>query len=129
MKLRVIRFAAIGQDNGSYMEGDLFEFVIEIDGTGRAQLFTVPAFALGQVEALIRINGIFQRDGLSILHIDGFAVAQRAVIIIYHLFGAFVRTKPAGNTFLGIHITGILLYRYLEVALFTGYVLDFRQCQ
>ena len=129
MGLWVICFAAAGQDNGAHMECHVFGLISKSNGAGGAKFFTGPAFAFGQVYALSGINDVFQRNGLSILDINGLAVAQGAVIFIFNFFGALLRTQPAGDTFIHIHITGILRQRYLKVAFFTGNIFHFRQRQ
>jgi hypothetical protein len=63
------------------------------------------------------------------LHIDGFALAQVAVVCIRHFFRAFFSAQTAGNALVHIHVSRMLYYGNLKITGFPGNVIDFRQCK
>jgi hypothetical protein len=126
MGLRVIGLAPAGHYDGAHIKHHVLCLVLIIDGPGGTEFFTGPAFPLGEKKALGVINGIFQWNRLGILHINGLALGEPPVVFIEHFFGALVRTQPAGDAFVQIHITGMLPQGNFEIALFPGDVLNFR---
>jgi hypothetical protein len=94
------------------------------------KLFAGFAFAFclfPKIDALFRINNVFQRNRLGILHIDGFAPAQVAVVGIRHFFRAFFSAQTAGNALVHIHVTGMLRHTDLKIPLLPGNAVHFRQ--
>jgi hypothetical protein len=104
-------------------------FVFIVDGVGGADFFTVAAFSLGQLDAVFGVNGIFQRNGLGVFDIDGLSFPHGRIVFIVHLFGTFFRAGPAGDTFVRVHITGMLQNADLKIARFPLKGGDFRKCE
>ena len=70
------------------------------------------------------INGVFKRDRLGILHKDGFALAETAVVRIGDFFGAFLGAGAAGDAFFHVDKARVLHQVDLKIAFITGYTLD-----
>ena len=96
---------------------------------GRAKFFTAFAFAADKIDALSRIDAIFKRNGLRILHINRLAFAQTAVISVGNFLGAFLRTGAAGNTFFHIDIAWALGQFDLKIARFAAKILHVAERQ
>jgi hypothetical protein len=110
------RLAAGRQHNPAHIEGFFFSLIIKVDGIGRAELFTGFTFAADEIDALIGVDGVFQRYGLSILYVNRLAFGQSTVVCIGNFFGAFFRAQAAGDAFIRIHIARILDQLDLEIA-------------
>ena len=67
-----------------------------------------------------RVNGILQRNGLGILHMDRFSLGKPCIIFIIDFGGAFLSTETAGNTFRRVHIAWRLNHFHFEIPLFPG---------
>ena len=109
------------------IQGDRLFRVIEIDGTGRTEFFTGPAFSLLQINTVVRIDGVFQGYGLGVWHIDGLAFDQLFVVNVIYFFGTFFCTYAAGDAFVHVHIAGMLDNGYGKIAFFSRNVFQFRQ--
>ena len=126
---RVECAAAARQDNGADFYGYLLFTVFEIDGIGRAEFFATAAFAANEINALGRIDAVFERHGLGILNINGLAFVQPRVIGIGHFAGTFFGAGAAGNAFFHVHVSRALGQTDFKVAFFTGNACDLRECQ
>ncbi len=95
VKGKVVKFPRIKRgksrrkDHRPHMQGFLFFRIRKIDGTGGADFFTGPAAIFFQVDACLRVNGIFQGDRLGIGDINRFSFAQGFIIFIVHFFRTF----------------------------------------
>ena len=101
--------------------------IVKVYGLGGTKFFAGFAFALFEINTLVRINHVFQGNCLGVLHIDGFALAQIAVIGIRHFFRAFFSAQAAGNALVHIHVTGMPGHTNLKIPLFPGNFLYLRQ--
>ena len=91
-------------------------FLRKINCTCRTVLFTgLTSAPFLEIDAVIRINHIFERYCLGILHIDGFAFSQALVVFILDLAGASLGTDPAGDTFIHVHIARTLTDSYCKI--------------
>ena len=124
---RIIRAEPRGQNDRPDIQRDGLFLVIEVDGTGRTEFFTGPAFSLLKINAVVRIDGIFQRHGLGVWHVDRLAFDQFFVIKVIHLFGTLLCTQTAGDAFFRVHIPGMLNNGYRKIALFTRNFSQFRK--
>jgi len=125
---RVKRPKSRRQNDRPDIQRDRLFRVIEVDGSGRAELlagFTLAIFL--EVNAVVRIDCIFQGYGLRVWHVDRLALDQFFVINVIHLFGALFCTHTAGNAFFRVHIPGMLNNGYRKIALFTRNFSQFRK--
>lgn len=106
-----------GHDDGAHMDGQLFFGILVINGARRANFFAEPALVFIQIDALGVVNGVFQRHGLGVWHIDGLSFSQVLIIGVIYLSRAFFSAEPAGNTFIRVHIPGVLGNGDLEISL------------
>jgi hypothetical protein len=83
-------------------------------------LFAGLAGAFLEIDAVIRIDGIFQGHRLAVLDINRLALGQAHVVLIRHFLRAFLGTEPAADTFVHIDIAGLLLQRRRKVSGFAG---------
>ena len=113
----VIRLAAGGQDYGPHLNGVPLGLVVEFDGPCRAEFLAGPALALLQVDTLIRIDHVFQGNGLGVFHIGRLALGQSRIIFTDHLFWTLLRAHAAGNALVHVHVPGILGDPDMEVSL------------
>jgi hypothetical protein len=125
----VIGLESGSKDNGPHVQFQLLILLREIDCACGAELLASPAFALLKIDTVIFIDGILQRNGLCVLHVDGLARGQVLIVKIIHLFRTFFSACPAGNTFAHIHEPGMFQDAYLEIARFAADGTDFRQGQ
>jgi hypothetical protein len=114
-------------DDRTDLQGPLDRPLFEIDRPV-GQNFSQAAFAFGQVNAVDRIDRVFQRHGLGVLHVGRLALVQVFVIFVIHFLGAFRRTVPAGDTLVHIDITGLLDDLDGKIALVALNGFDFRTC-
>jgi hypothetical protein len=102
------------------MKGDLLLLVVEIHSAGRAEFLTGPALAFFEIDTVITVDHILQRNGLRVVNIDGLSLHEALVVFAVHLFRAFFRTGSASDAFLKVHETGVLEDVDLEVSLFSA---------
>jgi len=122
---RIKGTASFGQDNRTDLEVHGLGLLCVINGLLRADLGAIPAFALGQVDALAFINDIFERNCLGVFEIDGLAFGKPTVIFVRDFLGAFLSTQAAGNAFVRVHIAGVLEDAHLKISFFAVNGCDF----
>ena len=125
----VIGTATRGQNNSAYVYCDVFLAIFEVDCMGRAKFFTAFAFASNKIDALRRIDAIFKRNSLGILHKNRLAFAQTTVIGIGNFLGALFCTGTTGDTLFHIDVTRVLDQFDFKIARFTAKVLHFAERQ
>ena len=96
---------------------------------GRAKFLTSLAFAADYKNTMLRIEGIFKRNCLSILYISRFALVETGVVFIGYLFGTFLRTQTAGDAFLHVHVARVPDQFDFKITLFTANAVNFRERQ
>lgn len=104
------------QNEGTHIDRDNFFLVVKFNGAGGAELFAGPAFTSGQINALVRVDNVFQRNGLTVLDIGGFAFGNAHIEFVIDFFGAFLSAQPAGNALVHVDIAGFLANGNREVA-------------
>ena len=115
---RIVDFTAVGNDNRTHVQINMPLFVFIVNGVGGTDFFTFSAFSFGYFKTVLRINGVFQGDGLSIFHIDGLPFGQTRIIFIGYFPGTFFGAGPTGDAFVHIHIAGTLQDTHLKIARF-----------
>jgi len=93
-----------------------FFLVIEFDGSCRTEFCARFALAFFKENAVIFVNGIFQRHCLGIGYINSLPVDQALVVIILYLFGAFLSTGTTTNAFFNVHVSWMLQQVYLKIS-------------
>jgi len=96
--------APLSQNNRPHVQGEFPFLIVKVYGLGGTKFLAGFAFAFFEINALVRINNVFQRNRLGVLHIDGLALAQIAVVGIRYFFRAFFSTQAAGNALVHIHV-------------------------
>jgi hypothetical protein len=124
MGIRIIHVTATGEDHGAYMKCERPLFVIELNGIGGTEFLTGPALPLLEVNAILWINGVFKGDGLGILYISRLPLNEPCIIFADDFLGTFFCTYSTGNTFVHVHITGILGHVDFKIPLLSGYLFD-----
>ena len=107
---------ARGQNDRPDVDGDHRPGVREVDGPGGAEFFAGPALALGRVQAVLPVNGVLERHRLAVLQVNGLALAHPGVVVVVHLFGAFLGAQAAGDALVHIHIARLFGDRDGEIA-------------
>jgi hypothetical protein len=82
--------------------------VSEIDGLGRTKLFTSLALAVFKIDAVGRVDGVFEWYSLIVGHIDRLAFNEFFVKGIMDLLWAFFRAQTARNALVHLHIARVL---------------------
>jgi hypothetical protein len=108
VNLRIEDFISGRNDDRASLDGQFLFFILEIDGLGRTELLTDLASSFGEKDTVNGIDGILQWNGLRILHVDGFSLAEACIVLIIYLRRTFLSTEATSDTFLRVHITGIL---------------------
>ena len=80
------------------------------------------------VDAVVGIDGIFERHGLGIFHISRFSLGQTHIIGVDDLLGAFVRADTACDAFVFYDKPGMFQDLHREMARFPVDRFDFTQC-
>ena len=101
--------------------------IIKINGSGRAEFLTGPAFPFLEIDAVILINDIFERYRLRVGHINRLALYQALVIDVIDFFRALFRTGPASNAFIHIYKPRMTQNLDAEIALFSRDIFYFAQ--
>ena len=120
ISLRVKDFTARGDDDRSSLNGQFLLLVLEIDRLGRTELLTDLASPFGKKDTIRWVNGIFQRNGLGILHMDRFSLGKSRIIFTVNFGRTFLSTETAGNTLLRVHIAWVLHHLHFKVPLLPG---------
>jgi hypothetical protein len=126
---RIEDFTPRRNDDRASLDGQFLFFVLEVDGLGRTEFFTDPASSFGEKKTVGGIDDILQRNSLRILNVDGFSLAETCIVFIIYLRRTFLSTETTGNTFLGVHITGILDDFDFEISLLPRDALYLRKGQ
>jgi hypothetical protein len=123
----IIGFTAIRDNNRTHPQFQLLFFIIVIDGPCGTYFFAVPAFALGQFDAILWVYSVFQWDGLGVFDVNGLSLSHAAVVFVGDLFRAFFGAGPAGNALVHVHVSRMLCQGDFKIALFAGYGVYLRQ--
>jgi hypothetical protein len=115
------------QNDRSHLERDTLLDVVEIDGLGRTKLFTSLAFAVFKIDAVGCIDGVFERHGLLVGHVDRLAFDKLFVKRVRDLFGAFFCAQTACDALVHVHITRTLYHLDTEKTFPTRNLLDVTQ--
>jgi hypothetical protein len=84
---------------------------------------------MAQLTAVGRIDGVGGRNGLRIILVNGFAMAQTRIVVVQNDGRAFFRTCAARDAFIGIHIARLLADLDLETAFFAADIFQLGVCQ
>jgi hypothetical protein len=103
--------------------------VLKVDGLGRTEFLADLASSFREKDAVDRVDGIFQRNRLGILDVNRFSLADARIVLIINLRRAFLRAKATGDTFLRVHIPGVLNHLDLKISFLPGDALHLRQRQ
>jgi len=101
--------------------------ILEIDGAGRTEFLTRLASAILEIDAVIRIDGIFQGNRLGISQGNRFGRNQPFIVKVSNFLGAFLPAKPAGDALFRIDIPRVLQDVDGEAADVAGDIGDFGQ--
>ena len=126
--LGIKRFESGGQNDGTHAEGHVLFLLVVFNGARGTDFFAVPAFTLGQFDALGRIDAVFQGNGLIVFHVDGFAFDQACVVGVRDFFGTFFGAETAGDTLVRVDVPRFFLEQNLKIACLAFDVDDFAQC-
>ncbi len=113
---RVKRGKPWGKDNSARTDDQAFFLLIKIDGLRGAEFFAGPAFSLLEIDAILAINGIFERDCLGIFDIGGLTFDQVLVERVSNPFRTFFRAGSACDAFVHIHIPWMSEDLYLKIS-------------
>jgi hypothetical protein len=106
------------RDDGADLDlVDLFG-ICEVDGISGAVFFTGPTFAFLDEDTVLRIESVFQGNGLAIRDIGGLAFAQSAIEFVGDFFGAFFRAHATCDTLIDIDIARVFLDGYGKITSF-----------
>ena len=109
--------ASGSNDDRSDLNHQLLLFFVEIDGLGRTEFLTNPAFALGQKDTMDRVNGVLQRHSLGILHMDGLSLTQTRIIFIIYFGWAFLSAEATRDAFCWVHVPRVLHHLDFKISL------------
>lgn len=120
-RARIEGLEAGGENHRPYVQiQDLF-FLIVIDGICRTDLGANSALlAMSQLTAILRIDGVGGRDGLSVVLENGLAFAESRIVGVDHHCGALFGTCTTGDAFIEIYIARFLEDFYLKISFFTA---------
>jgi hypothetical protein len=121
----IIHLAATGQDNGSHVKCEILLLVIEPDGIGGAEFFTGLALSIFEVNAIFRVEGVLEGDGLGIFDEGRLSLIKSCFVFIDYLFRALFSAYSTGDTFIHINVPGVLGKLDLKISLFPGNALYF----
>jgi len=107
------------KNDGTHVQGHILLFLIVFNGSGGTDFFAVPAFILGELDTLGRIDAVFQGNGLIVFHIDGFTFDKACVVGVRDFLGAFFRAETTGDTFFSVNVPWFFLEQNLKIACFT----------
>ncbi len=92
-----------------------------VDGVSGTDLLAVPALALGEIKALISVNGVLHGHGLGVGDVDRLPVHQAELVLAGDLGRTLLRAKTAADASVLPDVPGLLLQGNREV---TGLSLD-----
>jgi hypothetical protein len=127
MKTRIDRPGAGREDDRSDIDGSNLFLLAEIDCPGRAELLAGSTFPFFKVDTMGAVNGVFQGNGLWILHIGRFAGVQSLIKGIFHLSRTFLGANPTRNTLIHINVAWELPQRYRKTSRFPLQIFYLRQ--
>ena len=117
------------QDDGPHIKCLCLRFVLELDGTGRTEFFTGLALALGKVDAVFLVNGVFLGHCLGIGHIDCLTLDKVNIVFVIDFLRAFFGTGATADALLYVYEPGVLQYFYFEASRFSFDINDFGKGQ
>ena len=117
---RIEDLASRSNDDRSYLNRQLSLFFLEIDGFGRTEFLTDPAFAFGQKNTMHWVNGVLQRNCLGILHMDRLSLTQTRIIFIVYFGWTFLGAETTGDALGGVHIPRMLHHLDFKISLLSG---------
>jgi hypothetical protein len=101
--------------------------LIEVHGARGADFLAGAALALLYEDALVTVDGIFQRHGLGVFHVGGFALGEPNIVGIDGFFGALLGAGAAADALGDIDVAGMLDQFDLEIPRFTPDLFDFAE--
>ena len=101
--------------------------LIEVHGARGADFLAGAALALLQEDALVAVDGIFQRHGLGVFHVGGLALGEPNVVGIDGFFGALLGAGAAADALGDIDVAGMLDQFDLEIPRLTPDLFDFAE--
>jgi hypothetical protein len=114
---RIEDLASRSNDDRSRLNRQLSLFFLEIDGFGRTEFLTDPAFPFGEKNTMDGVNGVLQRNCLGILDMDRLSLTQTRIIFIIDLYRAFLSTEATGDTLRRVHIPRMLHHLDFKISL------------
>jgi hypothetical protein len=96
------------------MEFQPFFCLFEVNGILRAKFFAGPALPLLKVDTTVPVNGILQRDCLSVIHINRLAFRQILIKRIFNLLGTLLSAGATSDALLHLHIAGVFEDLYFK---------------
>jgi hypothetical protein len=101
--------------------------LIEVHGARGADFLAGAALALFYKDALVAVDGIFQRHGLGVFHVGGLALGEPNIVGIDGFFGALLGAGAAADALGDIDVAGVLDQFDLEVPRLTPDLFDFAE--
>ena len=110
--------AGCQNDSTDFQLMDLFPLG-KINSTRLAGFLAGPTFPFFEIDTVLWINHILERDRLGILEISGLTFTQSLIELIVHLPWAFARTHTTGDALVHSYIAGTFSKGCPEMACFT----------
>jgi hypothetical protein len=101
--------------------------LVEVHGPHGADLLAGAALALFNIDALIPVDGVFQRHRLGIFYIGRLTLGEPHVVSIDGLLGALLGAGAAADALGNIDVAGMLDQFNFEIPRLTRDVLDFAE--
>ena len=101
--------------------------LIEVHGARGADFLAGAALALLYKDALVAVDGVFQRHGLGVFHVGGLALGEPDVVGIDGFLGALLGAGAAADALGDIDVAGMLDQFDLEVPRLTPDLFDFAE--
>src|SRR4030042_1033217 len=127
IRLRVKDFTAWGDDDRSGLNSQFLFLILEINSLCWTDFLTDLASPFGKKDTMRWVNGIFQRNGLGIFHMDRFSLAKPRIIFIVNFGRAFLSTETTGNTLLRVHIAWVLHHFHFKAPFLPGDAFHLRE--
>jgi hypothetical protein len=109
-----------GKNDGPCPDGQFSFLILKIDSLCRAEFLADLASPFGKKDAMGRVNGILQGNGLGIPHMDRFSLGKSRIIFIVDFGWTLFSTETTGNAFRHVHIARVLNHFDFKIPLFPG---------